>query len=57
MNFYQGFYLHVGDLPGYPVSMGCVRMLYEEAKELYQWVEIGTRAIIENKYTREYLKG
>ncbi|MEK7580260.1 MAG: L,D-transpeptidase [Patescibacteria group bacterium] len=56
MNFHGGFYIHVGDLPGYPASHGCVRMLYVEAKKLYQWAGIGTRVIIENKYTREYLK-
>ena len=56
MNFYRGFYIHVGDLPGHPASHGCVRMIYAEAKKLYQWVGIGTRVIIENKYTREYLK-
>jgi len=56
MNFYRGFFIHAGLLPGYPASMGCVRMIYAEAKKLYQWVGIGTRVIIENKYTREYLK-
>jgi len=34
--------LHAGELPGYPDSHGCVRLLNKDAEELYGWTEIGT---------------
>lgn len=34
-----GVSFHQFDLPGYPASHGCVRLLEEDAKWLYDWAE------------------
>lgn len=34
----QGISLHQFDLPGYPASHSCIRLLEEDAKWLYEWV-------------------
>jgi hypothetical protein len=38
MNF-KGVSMHEYDLPGYPASHACIRMLGEDAKWLYYWAE------------------
>jgi lipoprotein-anchoring transpeptidase ErfK/SrfK len=38
--------MHVGILPGYPASHGCVRMPDEMAKMFYDRVKIGTPAVV-----------
>ena len=38
----EGIGLHVGILPGYPASHGCIRLPLEVAKLIYNTVEIGT---------------
>jgi hypothetical protein len=35
----KGIAFHKFDLPGYPASHGCVRLLEEDAKWLYDWAE------------------
>jgi lipoprotein-anchoring transpeptidase ErfK/SrfK len=35
----KGLAFHKFDLPGYPASHGCVRLLEEDAKWLYEWAE------------------
>ena len=42
----EGVGMHVGILPGYPASHGCVRMPDEMAKMFYDHVKIGTPAVI-----------
>jgi len=42
----QGVGMHVGILPGYPASHGCVRMPEEMAKMFYDRVKIGTPVVI-----------
>jgi lipoprotein-anchoring transpeptidase ErfK/SrfK len=42
----EGVGMHVGILPGYPASHGCVRMPEEGAKLFYDHVKIGTPAAI-----------
>jgi len=37
----NGYFMHGGDLVGYPASHGCVRLLLEDAKLIYAWAEIG----------------
>lgn len=32
------YWIHGGDLPGYPDSHGCVRLFNEDAKKLFLWV-------------------
>src|SRR5438094_9074781 len=39
----EGVGMHVGILPGYPASHGCVRMSSDGAKLFYDTVRIGTR--------------
>jgi len=38
----EGIGLHVGILPGYPASHGCIRLPLEMAKLIYNTVELGT---------------
>jgi lipoprotein-anchoring transpeptidase ErfK/SrfK len=42
-----GVGMHVGILPGYPASHGCVRLPADIAKLIYDKVRIGTRVVIE----------
>jgi len=42
----DGVGMHVGILPGYPASHGCVRMPEEGAKLFYDHVKVGTPAVI-----------
>jgi lipoprotein-anchoring transpeptidase ErfK/SrfK len=42
----EGVGMHVGILPGYPASHGCVRMPEEGAKLFYDHVKVGTPAVI-----------
>ena len=43
---HQGVGMHVGILPGYPASHGCVRMPEDTAKLFFDHVKIGTPAVI-----------
>jgi lipoprotein-anchoring transpeptidase ErfK/SrfK len=43
---WEGVGMHVGHLPGYPASHGCIRMPEEIAALFYQKVKIGTPAKI-----------
>ncbi len=43
----KGVGMHVGILPGYPASHGCVRLPEEIAPLIYQKVKIGTPVVIE----------
>ncbi len=40
------FGLHVGRLPGYPASSGCIRMPYRQARAFYNKLPLGTRVSI-----------
>jgi lipoprotein-anchoring transpeptidase ErfK/SrfK len=40
--FYDGVGMHVGILPGYPASHGCVRLPADSAKIIYDKVKVGT---------------
>jgi len=59
MRFYKGYYIH--EIPYYPsgerirtnYSLGCLRVPVEQAEELYQWAELGTRVEI---YEAELVK-
>jgi lipoprotein-anchoring transpeptidase ErfK/SrfK len=43
----QGVGMHVGILPGYPASHGCVRLPEQIAPLIYQKVKVGTPVVIE----------
>ena len=43
----SGVGMHVGILPGYPASHGCVRLPADIAPLIYQKVKIGTPAVIQ----------
>ncbi len=38
--------IHVGILPGYPASHGCIRLSRKNAQKFYNWANIGTVVII-----------
>lgn len=42
-----GVGMHIGILPGYPASHGCIRLPSDIAKLIYDKVKIGTRVVIE----------
>jgi hypothetical protein len=48
---WSGVALHVGDLPGYPDSHGCVHLPPPFAQALYQVTEVGTPVIIADDAT------
>ncbi len=43
----HGVGMHVGILPGYPASHGCIRLPADIAKMIYDKVRVGTRVVIE----------
>jgi lipoprotein-anchoring transpeptidase ErfK/SrfK len=43
----KGVGMHVGYLPGYPASHGCIRMPQEMAKAFYEAVSLGTPVTVE----------
>lgn len=45
--FHEGIGMHVGILPGYPASHGCVRLPAEIAPLIYQKVKVGTVVEVE----------
>jgi lipoprotein-anchoring transpeptidase ErfK/SrfK len=47
MRFNGGIGMHVGHLPGYAASHGCVRMPQEMAVKYFENVEVGTPVIVE----------
>ena len=44
---YEGYFIHQQTLAGRPISHGCVRLLYADAKKLFTWSKIGDSVIIE----------
>jgi lipoprotein-anchoring transpeptidase ErfK/SrfK len=44
----SGVGMHIGILPGYPASHGCVRLPAEIAPLIYAKVRVGTRVVIES---------
>ena len=49
---WRGIALHAGDLPGYPASMGCIRLPMEFSKHLFSVTHLGTPVIIADQKTR-----
>jgi lipoprotein-anchoring transpeptidase ErfK/SrfK len=45
---WEGVGMHVGILPGYPASHGCIRLPSEVAQNLYTKVNLGTIVRVEN---------
>lgn len=41
------YWIHAGSLPGSPASYGCVRLMQMDAVKLFNWIEIGTKVVIE----------
>ena len=48
---WKGIALHVGDLPGYPSSHGCVHLPQDFAGDLYAITQVGTPVIIAGGHT------
>jgi L,D-transpeptidase catalytic domain len=46
---WSGIALHAGKLPGYPASMGCVRMPYDFAKLLYAESSTGITVVVSDE--------
>jgi lipoprotein-anchoring transpeptidase ErfK/SrfK len=43
------YWIHGGDLVGYPASHGCIREMYDDAKKVFSWADIGTPVKIVKK--------
>jgi len=43
----KGYFLHSQSLPGRPASHGCVRLLPEDAKKLFDWIKKGDLIVVE----------
>jgi lipoprotein-anchoring transpeptidase ErfK/SrfK len=48
LRLFGDYFIHGGILPSYAASHGCVRMIYENAVFLYNWVRVGTSGEIVN---------
>jgi L,D-transpeptidase catalytic domain len=48
---WEGIALHVGDLPGYPDSHGCVHLPQEFADDVFAITQVGTPVIITGGYS------
>jgi len=48
---WKGIALHAGDLPGYPASMGCIRLPMEFSRNLFSVTHLGTPVIIADQKT------
>jgi len=46
LEFYPGYGLHAGYLPGFPASHGCVRMPYWKARQFYSTATLGTLVVV-----------
>lgn len=46
----RGVAMHSSELPGYPASHACIRMLERDAKWLFEWGEKGTPVLVTGKY-------
>jgi hypothetical protein len=46
MNFYKGYWIHAGRLPGYPASHGCIRLIEEDARRLFHNIQIGDAVLV-----------
>lgn len=46
MRFYGGYWIHGGILPGKPASHGCVRLMIDDAQELFKDSRLGDRVFI-----------
>lgn len=42
-----GYFIHHQALPGRPASHGCIRLLYADAKKLFEWSKVGDAVVIE----------
>jgi hypothetical protein len=48
---WQGIALHAGNLPGYPASMGCIRLPMKFSEQLFSVTQLGTSVIIADQAT------
>lgn len=44
---HEGYFIHHQALPGRPASRGCIRLLYADAKKLFEWSKVSDAVIIE----------
>jgi len=49
MRLFGDYFLHAGILPSYAASHGCVRLIYENAIDVFNWAEIGTPGEVINR--------
>jgi hypothetical protein len=46
---WDGVAIHLGYVPNYPASHGCIRVPNGNAQRLYRWADVGTPVIVEGK--------
>ncbi|HMB65917.1 MAG TPA: L,D-transpeptidase family protein [Patescibacteria group bacterium] len=47
LNFYADYWIHVGKLPGRPDSHGCIRLMEDDAREIFRDTQVGDLIFIE----------
>ena len=47
---YDGIAMHLGHVPKYPASHGCVRLKSGFAQKLYAWAKVGTEVEVVKRY-------
>lgn len=40
------YFLHLGPLPGYAASHGCIRILYVDSRRLFEWARVGDTVVV-----------
>ena len=54
---YSGIAMHLGFVPNYPASHGCIRLKNGFAQRLYAWASVGTKVIIEGNPPTRVTRG
>ena len=53
---YTGIAMHLGNVPKYPASHGCVRLKSGFAQKLYAWARVGTEVEVVKHYKRKQIE-
>ncbi|WP_295388210.1 L,D-transpeptidase [uncultured Thiodictyon sp.] len=49
LRFYRGYFVHEAWVPGYPSSRGCIYLRYEDARLLFDRIQLGDRILVKQE--------
>jgi hypothetical protein len=49
LRFNGPYWIHAGPLPGWPDSHGCIRLMREDARWLFEWSRVGTPTLVTDR--------